>query len=121
MSASRDSSAGPTPFNRSSGMSRISARVSGGSPVGTGASLHAHEVGIQRLAAVVELDFQVRERVFDVFANALGVLGRGVAPDEHGDDLAVVVDEHVEQFADGIGGGSGGPHDTLPRARAPSA
>ena len=55
--------------------------------------LHADEVGVQRLAAVVELDLEVRERDFDVLADALGVLGRGVAADEHGDDLAVVVDE----------------------------
>src|SRR3954470_21442814 len=113
MSASRDSSAGPTPFNRSSGMSRRAASVSGGSPVGTGASLHAHEVGIQRLAAVVELDLEVREGVLDVLADALGVLRGRVAADEHGDDLAVVVDEHVEELADGIGGRTRGPDHTF--------
>ena len=38
--------------------------------------LHADEIRVERLAAVVELDLEVRERDLDVLADALGLVGR---------------------------------------------
>ena len=70
-------------------------------------SLNADEVRIERLAAVVELDLDVRERELDVLADALRLGGRRLGPDEHGDDLAVVVDEARQERGDRLDRGLG--------------
>ena len=80
--------------------------VSGGSPVGTRSPrglLDADEVRVQRLAAVVELDLDVREPELDVLADALRLGRRRVAADEHRDDLAVVVDRSPSSSHDRVG------------------
>src|SRR3954452_4304811 len=94
MSASRGSSFGPTLVSSRTGRSASSRRERG--------LLNPHKIGVQRLAAVVELDFDVRKVELDVLAYAVGLVRGRVGPDEHGDDLAVVVDELLEQLAHGI-------------------
>ena len=104
MSARRASSAGPTPFSRSSGISRRSASVSGGSPVGTRRSTpRRRDTGYSGWPPSWNSTSRCGNVDLDVLADALGVLGRGVAADEHGDDLAVVVDERAEQLAHRVG------------------
>src|SRR6185369_4783564 len=101
MSARRADSASPTPFRRVSSIARSSLSVSGGSPVGTPvlSLFDADEIRVERLAAVVELDLEMRETHFEVLADPLGlVLGR-VAPNEHGHDLAAFVNKLGEQLA----------------------
>ena len=97
--------------------------MSGGSPAGTRSPRYSTPTryAVERLAAVVELDLEVREVDLDVLADPLGVLGRGVGADEHGDDLAVVVDELAEQLAHRVGRRARGRDDAVARQRDPVA
>jgi len=61
--------------------------------------LNPDKIRVEGLAAVVELDLDVREPEFDVLADAIRLVRGCVTPDEHGHDLAVVVDELLEQAA----------------------
>src|SRR5580765_839730 len=105
MSASRASSASPTPFKRARSMSRKSLSVSGGSPVGTPvlSLFDADEVRVERLATVVELDLEVGEFHLEVLADPLGLVRRRVVADEDGHDLAAVVDELAQERAHRVG------------------
>src|ERR1700724_3161866 len=93
MSARRGSSLGPTLDSSGAGRPARSRNEMG--------LLNPDKVWVEGLAAVVELDLDVREPELDVLANAIGLVRGRVAPDEHGHDLAVLVDELLEQLADG--------------------
>src|SRR5947207_14220026 len=96
MIASRSSSAPPTPVKRLTGIARSSRHVRGASPI-PARLVHPDEIRIQGLAAVVELGLDLRMCQRQVLADARGVAGTGLRADDHGHDLARVVDEATEE------------------------
>src|SRR5204862_667438 len=74
-------------------------------PLGTGvdpALLDADEVRVERLVPLVQLDLHVRVRAFDVLLDARSVGGAGLGAGDQRHELAVVVDERVEERDDRV-------------------
>src|SRR5690606_8237549 len=93
----------PTPFSRVTGIAASSVKVMGPSGMPGRRLLDAEQVGVERLAAVVDLGRHPRPVLGQPLGHRAGV-GRGgaLALDDR-DDLVLVGDQRVEQLAGGVG------------------
>src|SRR5262245_46090969 len=103
----------PTPFSRVTGQESSSARVMGTSVTTGSGLLDPEQVGVERLAAVVDLGRHPGPVLVEPLGDAPGVgRGRPLALD-HGDDLVLVAHQQLEQAAGGVAGGRGDGLDAV--------